>query len=72
MAGMERIVDPRERPDRLALRVHRRVEEVVRAMAEDRLRDRRADEGVEDQQDDRDAAGDRDLVARKRRQTCSQ
>ena len=63
LTRVERVVDVRERADGLALRVHRRIEEVVRAVAEQRLRDRRADEGSQDEQDDRDAAADRDLVA---------
>ena len=38
-------------------------EDVVRAVADEVLRDRRADEGDPDQEDDEDAARDRDLVA---------
>src|SRR5437899_4547140 len=60
---MERVVDPRQGADRLALRVHRRVVKVVRAVAENRLGDRRTRERYEDEQDDRDPSTDRDLVS---------
>src|SRR5262249_22536287 len=56
--------DPAERPDRQqGLLVHAAEEErVVRAVTEEVLRDRREYEGADQQQDDRDPAGDRDAV----------
>jgi len=60
---MQRVGDRAERADRLAGRRQRRVEEVVRPVTEEVACDRRADERQQEQQDDRDAAADRDLVA---------
>ena len=54
--------DVRQRPDRLRV-LHALGEDVVRAVPEQLGCDPRAQEGDEDQEDDEDAAGDRELVA---------